>query len=33
MGMMITGFEWKVSLWEREFILYESKKLNLENPF
>ena len=31
--MMITGFEWKVNLWEREFTLYESKKLNLENPF
>lgn len=33
MDMMISGFEWKVSLWEREFALYESKKLNLENPF
>ena len=33
MGMIISGFEWKVSLWECEFTLYESKKLNLENPF
>lgn len=31
--MIISGFEWQVSLWEREFTLYESKKLNLENPF
>ena len=31
--MIISSFEWQVSLWEREFTLYESKKLNLENPF
>lgn len=31
--MIISGFEWQISLWEREFTLYESKKLNLENPF